>query len=180
MQESFFLNTEDAMDAFLRENPELADVGNLLRTVTEDADVRRRTKLAVCLAELQRAHYVDLQWADPRCGLQFDDCRLLFDAFEQTCEAFVCGSVGSDECARRFFTLLGVVRGLRRGDPRVVEKYNTAVDVLAAIRTGKLRGMHRGDFARRLVRRSVRPPPHTNNDQNIHTHTNDAVSAPSR
>lgn len=134
-----FLLTERSLDDFLRDVPSAARVANLLQTVTEDPELRIDLKRSLALTELQRAHYTNVDFVDPRVYAELGHMtRIYFDCLEEPTDAFLYGTIDHTTFICRCDKLRITMRGLFLMDPVVMERYALAKCFTDSAKTGIL------------------------------------------
>lgn len=146
-----FMRTEAGLDAFLYTVPGMGPVLNLIQTVRECDHTRTNLKRVVCLVELHRAHYVNLEWVVPTtlCApLSIQQTRIYFAALQEPTDAFMWGTLRCTAYLSKASKLFGVFTS-----KLTTPAHDVAKHIVEAYKVGKLRGFDT-EFAKRLIRQS--------------------------
>lgn len=143
------MRTEAEMDAFLRTVPGMGPVMNLIQTVRECDATRTNLKRAVCLVELHRAHYVNLNWVipEPLCApLTPHQTRVYYAALQGPTDAFMWGTLRCSAFVAKAERLFRVFTSTLSSDVHITTKR-----IVRAYAAGPLRGLDT-EFVKRLIR----------------------------
>lgn len=167
-----FLKTEDDLDDFIAEEPELAGLGNEIQAVQEDDETRVLMKRVTCLLRLHFEHDTNSDFVDARCELG-EATHIYFSALDEITDDFVTGAVDAEKTMQRAERVRKVMECLLEDEnPGITHTYRTLASFAESSRFGLLRRFD-ANFVRMLAVEFVsrQHPPYDEDDDEEARHS---------